>query len=93
MRELEAPASASTEPTPQFDQVIGKLRHIVAKLEQGQLPLEQALQAFEEGVRLSKQGAEILQAAEHRLEVLMQGEQGQPQITSLSLEPMPETKE
>lgn len=84
--------SAATETGLQFDQVIGKLRQIVAKLEQGQLPLEQALQAFEEGVRLSKQGTEILNTAEHRLEVLLQGEQGQPQFTSLSLEATPESR-
>ena len=37
----------------------------------GNLSLEQALAAFEEGVRLSRRGAEILDSAESRVELLL----------------------
>ena len=59
-----------------FDQVIARLRGVVERLEAGSLGLEQALAAFEEGVRLSRRGAEILDQAERRVEVLTRGEGG-----------------
>src|SRR5438105_15579821 len=59
-----------------FDLVIERLRGVVEKLETGSLTLEQSLAAFEEGVRLSRRGAEILDAAERRVEVLLKGEDG-----------------
>lgn len=61
-----------------FDQVLAGLRGIVEKLESGSLSLEQALAAFEEGVRLSRRGAQILDTAEHRVEILLRGPEGQP---------------
>jgi exodeoxyribonuclease VII small subunit len=54
-----------------FDQVLTRLRSVVERLEGGSLSLEQSLAAFEEGVRLSRQGAQILDAAEKRVEILM----------------------
>jgi exodeoxyribonuclease VII small subunit len=59
-----------------FDQVLQQLRQIVERLEGGNLSLEQSLAAFEEGVRLSRQGAKILDAAEQRVEVLLRDESG-----------------
>jgi exodeoxyribonuclease VII small subunit len=56
-----------------FDKVLGRLRGVVERLEGGELGLEEALRVFEEGVRLSRRGAEILDAAERRVEVLLKG--------------------
>jgi exodeoxyribonuclease VII small subunit len=53
-----------------FDDVLGALKQIVDKLESGQLSLEAALAAFEEGVRLARQGTQILDSAERRVEIL-----------------------
>jgi exodeoxyribonuclease VII small subunit len=52
------------------------LRGVVEKLEGGSLSLEQSLAAFEEGVKLSRKGAQILDAAEHRVEVLLKEPDG-----------------
>lgn len=71
-----SPTSASTDDKLGFDQVLDRLRQIVTRLEQGNLPLEQALQAFEEGVQLSRAGSAILDAAELRVEALVRGEDG-----------------
>ncbi|HZS35411.1 MAG TPA: exodeoxyribonuclease VII small subunit [Polyangia bacterium] len=65
------------ESEPGFDQVLAQLRGVVEKLEGGNLSLEQSLAAFEEGVRLSRKGAQILDAAESRVEVLLRDEQGE----------------
>jgi exodeoxyribonuclease VII small subunit len=65
------------EPAPVdlgFDQVLAQLRGVVEKLEGGNLSLEQSLQAFEEGVKLARQGTQILDAAEERVEVLLRDE-------------------
>ena len=62
-----------------FEQVIDKLEGVVAELERGELPLEQALAAFERGVTLSRKGASLLDDAERRIEVLLgQGEETEP---------------
>jgi exodeoxyribonuclease VII small subunit len=60
-----------------FDQVLAQLRGVVEKLEGGNLSLEQSLQAFEEGVKLARQGSQILDAAEQRVEVLLRDESGE----------------
>lgn len=69
-----------------FDQILKQLRQIVAQLEQGHLSLEQALLAFEEGIKLSRRGAEILDQAEHRVELLVQDEQKMTKIQPLVID-------
>jgi exodeoxyribonuclease VII small subunit len=68
------PATPASEAG--FDQVLAQLRAVVERLEGGNLTLEQSLAAFEEGVRLSRNGARILDAAEHRVEILTRDEGG-----------------
>lgn len=60
-----------------FDLIIERLRGVVEKLEAGSLGLEDSLAAFEDGVRLSRRGAEILDRAEERVELLTRGEGGE----------------
>jgi len=57
-----------------FDATLLALKQVVERLESGQLSLESALAAFEDGVRLARQGAEILDTAERRVEVLTRAE-------------------
>jgi exodeoxyribonuclease VII small subunit len=61
-----------------FDAVLERLRVVVERLETGSLSLEESLRVFEEGVRLSRRGAQILDSAEKRVEILLQGEDGIP---------------
>ena len=51
--------------------MLAQLRQVVERLEGGNLTLEQSLAAFEEGVRLSRSGAQMLDAAEQRVELLL----------------------
>jgi exodeoxyribonuclease VII small subunit len=60
-----------------FDEVLASLKQVVDRLESGQLSLEAALGAFEEGVRLAREGSQLLDAAERRVEILSQGEGGE----------------
>jgi exodeoxyribonuclease VII small subunit len=48
-----------------------RLAKVVSALASGELPLEQALVLFEEGVRLSREGASRLDRAEARVEELL----------------------
>jgi exodeoxyribonuclease VII small subunit len=69
---------AQPTDTPGFDTVLLQLRAVVEKLEGGNLTLEQSLAAFEEGVRLSREGTRILDAAEQRVEILLRDDGVQP---------------
>lgn len=59
-----------------FEQSLAQLEEIVAKLEDGDLPLEQSLELFEKGIKLSRECRERLTTAERRIEVLMKEADG-----------------
>jgi exodeoxyribonuclease VII small subunit len=54
-----------------FEAALARLEALVTRLERGDLPLEEALATFEEGVALSRRCAERLEAAERRIEILV----------------------
>lgn len=56
---------------PKFEDCLQQLEKIVEQLERGDLPLEQSLKLFEEGVRLSNSCKQELEAAEGKVEILM----------------------
>lgn len=58
-----------SEPT--FESAFSQLQELVKKLEGGNLPLEESLKAFEEGVRLTRLCQESLSKAEQKVEQLM----------------------
>jgi exodeoxyribonuclease VII small subunit len=57
-----------------FDQLLDRLKGLVEKMEHGNLPLEESLRLFEEGVALARQGHAVLDAAERRVEMLVAGD-------------------
>ena len=73
-----ATADPSGDPagSPAIDTVLGELERVVAELEAGELPLEIALRRFEDGVRLARQGGQLLDAVEQRVEMLLEGREG-----------------
>ena len=58
-----------------FEQILAQLSQVVERLEAGEIPLEQALSTFEQGVALSRLGAKRLDDAERRIEVLLREDQ------------------
>ena len=54
-----------------FEECLQKLESIVDELEKGNLPLEQALKLFEQGVELSNACRKELEDAEGRVEILL----------------------
>lgn len=61
-----------------FEQAMSRLEEIVARLERGDAPLEEALTLFEEGSRLSKRCAAQLDKAEQKVTKLLAGPEGAP---------------
>ena len=60
-----------TQKSPDFEQSLIELEALVAKLEQGDVPLEDALKAFERGVTLTRQCQSALRAAQQKVEILL----------------------
>lgn len=54
-----------------FEDCLQRLEQIVDELEKGNVPLEQALKLFEEGVQLSATCRKELEEAEGKVEILL----------------------
>jgi len=61
---------------PGFEEAIGRLEQIVKELEDGDLPLEESLRLFEEGIRLTRACTVRLDEAQRRIDLLTRGEEG-----------------
>jgi exodeoxyribonuclease VII small subunit len=59
-----------------FESSLRELEQIVEQLEAGDLPLEQSLDLFEQGVRLSRECQRRLDEAEQKVEILLKGDDG-----------------
>jgi len=59
-----------------FEQSLKQLEQIVSQLETGDLPLEKAIKTFEEGIQLSRQCSEMLDATEKKISILLKDQQG-----------------
>jgi len=57
--------------TLSFEQSMQELETIVNKMEQGDLPLEDALQNFERGIQLARLSQQKLKDAEQKVQILM----------------------
>jgi exodeoxyribonuclease VII small subunit len=59
-----------------FETSLTELEGIVAKLEGGDLPLEDSLDLFEKGIKLSRECRDRLAKAERRIEILLKDADG-----------------
>jgi exodeoxyribonuclease VII small subunit len=81
------PATGTPE---RFDELLLRLRGLVERLEGGHISLEDGLRCFEEGMTLCKRGAEILDQAERRVEILLgSGQRGERDQDGLRTAPFP----
>jgi exodeoxyribonuclease VII small subunit len=55
-----------------FEEAMNRLAEIVKRLEEGEVPLEESLKLYEEGMRLGNLCRGILKEAEQRIERLTQ---------------------
>ncbi len=59
-----------------FEDAMARLEEIVNGLEKGDLPLDESLKMFEEGVRLSKSCLKMLDEAQKKVEILIRDKEG-----------------
>ncbi len=60
-----------------FEKSIKELEEIVSKLEQGDATLDESLELFEKGIKLSKECQKVLDTAEKKVSVLVADENGE----------------
>ena len=63
-----------------FEDALKKLEKIVTDLEDGSLSLDDALDKYEEGIKLSKLCAKRLELAKKKVEILMKSEDGSVEL-------------
>lgn len=61
---------------PKFEEALEKLEKIVEDLEGGELSLEESMQRYEEGIRLSKLCSKRLEEAKKKIELLVKSDDG-----------------
>ena len=72
-------------PKNDFEKSLEKLNKIVEKMERGDLPLEESLKFFEEGVELIRRCQKTLAEAEQKVQILMQ-EQGKDTLKAYEID-------
>lgn len=75
------------EATVSFEEALSKLEQIVERLENGDVPLEQAIELFQEGMKLSQFCSQKLEQVERKIDMLIE-EDGQ--FTKKAFTPMNE---
>jgi exodeoxyribonuclease VII small subunit len=73
-------------PTVKFEDALARLEAIVTELERGELPLEDSMRIFEEGIRLSKVCLKMLDDAERKVEILVKDKDGKKRARPFELE-------
>ena len=63
-----------------FEKAFQQLEKIVQRLESEELPLDESLQLFEEGIRLSRFCNQKLEEVEKKIELILSDAKGQPRV-------------
>ena len=74
-----AARNPAEEPRLDFETAMRDLEELVERLEQGDLPLEESLSAFERGVMLTRNCQTALKEAEQKVEILLK-KAGEPTV-------------
>jgi len=69
----------AVKKTPNFEKSLEQLESLVERLESGDLSLEESLQTFEKGIKLTRSCQTALEEAEQRVEILLKNESGELQ--------------
>jgi exodeoxyribonuclease VII small subunit len=69
-----------------FEEQLTALETVVERLERGELPLDESVRLFEEGVRLSNACKKQLEDAEGRIQVLVEQGSGEARVVDLEVE-------
>ena len=64
--------SEKDEKPVEFEAALEELETLVTRMEEGELPLEEALKQFERGIRLTRDCQKALREAEQKVDLLME---------------------
>jgi exodeoxyribonuclease VII small subunit len=70
-KKVEAARKPDKPEKPDFERSLARLEEIVRKLESANLPLDEAMKLFEEGMERSRDCQQQLEQAEARVEILL----------------------
>lgn len=70
------------EGTLSFEGAMERLEHLVEQMESAQLPLAELITRYEEGNRLLQTCSRQLEAAEERVQIVLKGRGGKPQLSA-----------
>ncbi|HEY8528287.1 MAG TPA: exodeoxyribonuclease VII small subunit [Paenibacillaceae bacterium] len=73
----QAGAAARELEELSFEKAMERLETIVSRLESGDVPLETAIELYQEGMALSRLCGRKLEEAERRIEMLLEDERGE----------------
>ncbi len=73
-------------PPLKFEDALARLETIVAELEKGDLPLDDSLKIFEEGIKLSKTCLKMLDDAERKVQIMVQEKDGRKRLRALTID-------
>ena len=77
---------AKTKARMTFEEALAKLEAIVSQIEEGKIPLEEAIDKYADGIKLVKQCRAILDSAEKKIQLLVKGS-GQTLEAGKQIEP------
>jgi len=75
--------SAKRQQKGSFEEALRRLEEIVRQLEEGEVPLDRAMNLYEEGIELSKVCGERLRSAELRLKKLSKSAEGSFEVKEM----------
>ncbi len=78
-------AKTANDDAIDFEKSLETLENIVETLEKGELPLENALKQFEQGIKLTRQCQKALSDAEQKVKILLE-ENGQETLEDYDAE-------
>lgn len=74
-------AAKKTSKSLSFEEGLSRLENIAEQMEKGEVPLEELLKLYEEGIKLSEELTQKLNAAEGRMLEVRAGTNGMPVIS------------
>lgn len=82
-----ATKSKAGDDAPKFETAMERLEKIVEQMESGNLPLEDVIVRYEEGMKLVKICQERLAAAEQKIDIIARNNAGQPVVKPFEAPP------
>jgi len=70
-KSVSAKSGAKSGGTKSFEEQLGRLEKLGEQIKRNDIPLDEALAAFEEGIRLARSLEKNLEKIENRIEILM----------------------